>query len=124
MLKTQENAKKPDKEGHIIYSTYVTKEIFFCKRARPDIDQAVQLLSSGVKDNNEGHGKKLLRFMSSLKGAIKDVLMSEDDDTNNLTWYIDVELSVHADMKSHTGAVFTMRKGAIISSYTKEKVNA
>ena len=62
--------------------------------------------------------------MSSLKGAIKDVLMSEDDDTNNLTWYIDVELSVHADMKSHTGAVFTMRKGAIISSYTKEKVNA
>ena len=38
-------------------------------------------------------------------------------------WYIDVALSVHVNMKSHTGAVFTMEKGDIIISPTKEKIN-
>jgi hypothetical protein len=41
-----------------------------------------------------------------------------------LTWYIDVAFAVHGDMKSHTGAVFTMGKGAIIGSSTKQKVNS
>ena len=47
--------------------------------------------------------------------------MLEADDTYTLMWYINVALTVHADMKSHTGAVFTMGKGAIISSSTKKK---
>jgi hypothetical protein len=41
-----------------------------------------------------------------------------------LTWYIDAAFAVHADMRSHTGAIFTMGKGAIISSSTKQKVNS
>ena len=47
----------------------------------------------------------------------------EADDTNNFTWYIDVSLAAHADMKSHTGAIFTMVKVVIISSSTKQKEN-
>jgi hypothetical protein len=65
-----------------------------------------------------------LRVLSFLKGTITDVLMLEADDTNILTWYIDAAFAVHADMKSHTGAVFTMGKGDIISSSTKQKVNS
>jgi hypothetical protein len=98
--------------------------MFLCKRARPDIDQGITFLSSRVKEANEGDWKKLLRVMGFLKGTIIDVLKLEANDTNTLTWYIDAAFTVHADMKSHTGAVFTMGKGAIIGSSTKQKVNS
>jgi hypothetical protein len=98
--------------------------MFLCKRARPDIEPAIAILSSRVKEANEGDWAKLLRVMSYLKGTINDVLTLEADDTNTLTWYIDAAFAVHPDMKSHTGAMFTMGKGAIISSSSKQKVNS
>ncbi len=48
----------------------------------------------------------------------------EADDTNTLTWYIDAAFAVHANMRSHTGAIFTMGKGAIIGGSNKQKVNS
>ena len=58
-----------------------------------------------------------------MKGTISNALILEANNTNNLTWYIDLALSVHADMKSHTGAVCTVVKGAIISISTKQTEN-
>jgi hypothetical protein len=100
------------------------KSMFLCKRARPDIDQGIAFLSSRVKETNEGDWNKLLRVLGFLKGTINDVLKLEADNTNTLTWYIDAAFAVHADMKSHTGAVFTIGKGAIIGSSTKQRVNS
>jgi hypothetical protein len=48
-------------------------------------------------------------------------LKLEANDTNTLTWYIG--FTVHAAMKSHTGAMFTMGEGAISGSSRKQKVN-
>ena len=61
--------------------------------------------------------------MSFLKGNINDLLVFEADNTNTLKWNIDVYLAVQADMKSHTGVVFTMGKGTIIRSSTNQEVN-
>jgi hypothetical protein len=123
LLKVQQDAKKLEEERRSIFHTFVMKAMFLCKRARPDIDQAIAFLSSRVRDANEGDWSKLLRVLGFLKGTIEDVLTLEADDTNTLTWYVDVAFAVHADMKSHTGAIFTMGKGAILSSSTKQKVN-
>jgi hypothetical protein len=98
--------------------------MFLCKRARPDVNPAIGFLSSRVKGPNEGDWSKLQKVLGFLKGTIDDVLTLETDDTQTLTWYIDAAFAVHADMKSHTGAVFTMGKGAIISDSLKQKVNA
>jgi hypothetical protein len=122
LLKVQLDAKKLEEERRSIFHTFVMKAMFLCKRARPDIDQAISFLSSRVRDANEGDWNKLLRVLGFLKGTIEDVLTLEADDTNTLTWYVDVAFAVHADMKSHTGAIFTMGKGAILSSSTKQKV--
>jgi hypothetical protein len=62
--------------------------------------------------------------MGYLKGTREDVLTLEADNCQTLTWYIDVAFAVHADMKSQTGAVFTMGKGSIISDSLKQKVNS
>ena len=61
--------------------------------------------------------------MSFLKETINYVLTLEADDTNTLTWYIDVALAVHGDMKIHIEEVLTMRKGEIIISSANKKVN-
>ena len=45
------------------------------------------------------------------------------NDTNTLMWYIDVALSVHANMKSHMGMELTIGKGLIISRSTTQEVN-
>jgi hypothetical protein len=124
LLKVQKDAKKLEEERRSIFHTYVMKAMFLCKRARPDIDQGITFPTSRVKDANKGDWNKLLRVLSFLKGTINDVLKLEADDTNTLTWYIDAAFTVNADMKSHTGAVFTMGKGAIIGSSTKQKVNS
>jgi hypothetical protein len=65
-----------------------------------------------------------LRVLGFLQGTIDDILTLEADDTNTLTWYINAVFAVHSDMKSHTGAVFTMGKGAIFRSSTKQKLNS
>eukprot|EP00957_Ditylum_brightwellii_P105411 8036183-Ditylum_brightwellii.AAC.1 len=62
-------------------------------------------------------------MLGFLKGLIEDVLMLEADDSQTLTWHIDVLFTVHANMKSHTGATFTLGKGSISSDLTKQKVN-
>jgi hypothetical protein len=85
---------------------------------------AIGFLSSRVKQPNEGDWNKLLRILSFLKGTIDDVLTLEADDTQTLKWYIDAAFAVHTDMKSQTGAIFTLGKGAVSSSSTKQKVNS
>ena len=69
-----------------------------CKREQPDIDQAIVFLSLRVKDANEGYWKKVLRVMSVLKGPINNIITLEADYINTLTWYINVELAVKADI--------------------------
>ena len=46
------------------------------------------------------------------------------DDTGTIKWYIDVAYAVHPDMRSHTGAIMTLGKGAVTSVSSKQKVNA
>ena len=100
------------------------KVMFLCKRARPDIEPAVSYLSTRTSKPNESDWLKLLRMMSFLKGTRDDVLTLEVSDLQVLFWYVDAAFVVHQDMKSHTGIIFTLGKGAIISGSTKQKVNS
>eukprot|EP00957_Ditylum_brightwellii_P174123 13257467-Ditylum_brightwellii.AAC.1 len=63
-------------------------------------------------------------MLGFLRVSIDDVLTLEADDSQTLTWHIDASFTVHVDMKSHIGAMFTLGKGAISSNSTKQKVNA
>eukprot|EP00957_Ditylum_brightwellii_P176642 13453896-Ditylum_brightwellii.AAC.1 len=59
--------------------------------------------------------------MGFLLYIINDILSLEADDSQTLTWYNNAAFAVHPDMKSHTGATFTLGKGAICSDSTKQK---
>jgi hypothetical protein len=124
LFKINEDAKKLDDKRKAILHTFVMKAMFLCKRARPDITTAISFLSTRVKDPNEGDWDKFVRVLGFLKHTKEDILTLEADNTQTLTWHIDAAFAVHHDMRSHTGATFTLGKGAIMADSTKQKVNS
>ena len=62
-------------------------------------------------------------MMKYLKGTRKLVLRLEASKCNFLKWYVDASYTVHKDMKSHTGGMLTMGKGAVCGISKKQKLN-
>jgi len=119
-----ESSPKLDDEKRAIHHTFVMKNMFMVKRGRSDVLPGVAFLSSRVREPNLGDWAKLVRLLGFLKKTREDVLTLEADDTQSLYWMIDASFGVHSEFKSHTGAIFTMGKGAVIFDSTKQKVNS
>lgn len=101
------------------------KNVFLCKRGRPDIEVAVSFLSGRVNFATEQDRNKLCRLMNFLVTATNDVNTLEVDDSGTLHWYIYAAFAVHeADVKSQNGSMFTLGKGSIINGSSKQKKNA
>eukprot|EP00978_Attheya_sp_CCMP212_P029180 scaffold102979_cov38-Attheya_sp.AAC.2 len=47
----------------------------------------------------------------------------EADKLNILKWWVDTAYAVHLDMKSHTGGVLSLGKGAVYAASKKQKLN-
>ena len=47
----------------------------------------------------------------------------EDLKTAQSRWWVDASYATHDDMKSHTGGVMTLGKGAIYGSSTRQRIN-
>ena len=124
LFKVIEKEKKLNEKERKIFHTFVMKSMFLCKRARPDISPGITFLSGRVKEPNIGDWNKLVKVLVFLQSTIDDVLTLEADDLQTLKWYIDAAFAVHADMRSHTGGMLTLGKGAVISDSTKQKTNA
>jgi hypothetical protein len=106
-----------------VFHTFVAKGLFLCKRARPDIQQAISVLCTRVKDPNQADWEKLMRVMKYLNGTRDKYLSLSADDPRVVKWYVDTSFAVHPDFKSHTGAVMVLGKGAIQSIARKQRMN-
>jgi hypothetical protein len=119
----EESPKLPEDKAKVFH-TFVMKGMFLCKRARQDLLPGIVFLATRVRDPNQSDWKKLLRLMNYLKATKCEVAQMSADGSHTVKWYVDSSFAVHKDMRSHTGAVMTLGKGAIISDSTKQKVNA
>jgi hypothetical protein len=106
-----------------MYHHNTAKLLFLCKRARPDVQPAVGLLPTRVKAPDTDDYKKLGRTLKYLRGTLYMPLMLKAEDINIIKWYVDASFAVHPNMKSHTGGVFTLGKGVIYGTSTKQKIN-
>ena len=61
--------------------------------------------------------------MCYLSATKNEILKISIDDSNEIRWWVDASYAVHPDMRSHTGAVMSMGKGAMQSRSTKQKIN-
>jgi hypothetical protein len=104
---------KLDTKRSEIFHTFVAKGLFLCKRARPNIQQAILVLCTRVRDPNQADWEKLMRVMEYLNGTKGENLTLSADYLRVVKWYVDASFAVHPDFKSHTSAMMTLGKGAI-----------
>jgi hypothetical protein len=101
----------------------VAKGLFLCKRARPDIQQAILVLCTRVKDPNQADWEKLMRVMKYLNGTKGENLTLSADNLRVVKCYVSASFAVHPDFQSHTGTMMTPGKGAMQSIARKQKMN-
>ena len=105
------------------FHTITAKGLFVCKRARPDIQTVIEVLTTRVQEPDNDDWLKLKRLIEYLNTTKDLYLTLEADNTNILKWYIDASYAVRLDMKSHTGGALIMGKGAVYSTSVKQKLN-
>jgi hypothetical protein len=112
-----------DKATVDFFHHYVAKPLFLCKRARPDIQTAVAFLTTRVKAPDQDGYKKLSRVLKYLRGTQDMSLTLEADNMAVTKWCVDGSYAVHPDMKSHTGGMLSMGKGAVYGTSIRQKLN-
>ena len=60
-------------------------------------------------------------FLNTTK---KDVLTLRSNKSHKVEFYVDAAYAVHPDMKSQTGIVMTMGKGALLSACIRQRMNS
>ena len=101
----------------------VAKLLFLCKRARPDLQTAVAFLCTQVMTPDEDDYKKLARVMRYLRATARLPLTLEADSLQVIKWWIDGAFATHPDMRSHTGGMLSLGKGAVYGASTRQKLN-
>ncbi len=123
LFKIRDKGEQLTREQKDIFHTTVAKCLFLCLRARPDIQLAVNFLTTRVKNPDEDDWKKLKRVISYLSGTRDLYLTIRMDDSKTIKWYADASYAVHKDYRSHTGGIMTLGEGAVISRSNKQKLN-
>ena len=57
------------------------------------------------------------------RGTVDIALTLEADSLQLMKWWIDASYAVHPDMKSRTGGAFSLGKGVIYGTSTRQKIN-
>jgi hypothetical protein len=112
-----------DKELAEFFHHVVAQLLFLCKRARPDIQTAISFLCTRVKQPDADDYKKLSRVIRYLRGTLNLNLTLEANDAKIMKWWVDASYGVHHDMKSHTGGIMSLGKGATYATSTRQKLN-
>ena len=123
LFEVRDNAEKLDAEKAEEFHHVVAKGLFLCKRARDDIQPTIAFLTTRVKEPDQDDWNKLLRLLRFLKATQNVVKTLEISNLGIVQWWADAAFGVHIDMKSHTGGVMSMGKGAVQSISQKQKLN-
>ena len=110
-------------EKKYIFHHITAQILFLSKRTRPDIQIAVAFLSTRVSRPDIHDWKKLGRVIRYLRSNKELPLTLESISFNEIKWWADGAFAVHDDMRSHTGSVMTLGKGAAFSTSRKQKLN-
>jgi Reverse transcriptase (RNA-dependent DNA polymerase) len=122
LFDVNDKCKKLDVQEASVFHQVTAKLLFLCKRARPDIQTAIAFLATRVKGPDEDDQKKLWRVLAYLNGTKELALTLEVEDLSVQKWWIDGSYAIHRDMRSHTGGVMSLGKGAVYSVSTRQKL--
>jgi hypothetical protein len=123
LFKTRECAAKLSMELSEFFHSNVAKLLYLALRARPDILVAVAFLTTRVSSPDIDDLGKLKRVMRYLRDTRNLALTLEASGDGAIRWWVDASFGVHPNMRSHTGAVMSLGKGAVYGMSSKQKIN-
>ena len=123
LFEVNESADKLHETTAQLFHHNVAKLLFLCKRARPDVQAAVAFLTTRVQKPDVDDYKKLRRGLQYLRATVDLPLTLEADNAHIVKWWVDASFAVHPDMKSHTGGMMSLGKGAAYGTSTRQKLN-
>ena len=114
---------KLDDELRQTFHSSVQTCLYLSGKTRPDIQCAVNYLTTRVKEPTEDDLSKLMKVVKYLNGTIELGITLGGDDKGNIDFkaYTDAAYGVHADAKSHSGIYFTLRLCPILWKSIKQK---
>ena len=112
----------PEEQRKLLHSI-TAKLLYVGKRARPDILVPISFLTSRVTTADLDDWKKLKRLLCYLLCTIDLPLILGIDDLCVVHTWVDASFATHHDMRSHTGGVISMGKGALYASSKRQKLN-
>ena len=122
-IREEGDAKYLEEDKADAFHSVVAMLLFLCMRARRDVQTAVSFLTTRVQKPDEDDWGKLKRVLKYLKGTMYMKLTLEVDNLSILKWWIDASHNVHMDCRGHTGTMFSLGRGAVLSSSMKQKMN-
>ena len=122
LFEVDKNSSELDVEGKRLFHSVTATLLYIAKRTRPDILLPVNLMCTRVQSPSQKDYSTLLRIIKYLKGTKDDCLTLQADDNYLVTCYADASYGVHTDMKSHSGMVLTIGRGAIICKSSKQHI--
>lgn len=126
LFQVRDDAVKLSEKKAKVFHNFAARGLFATKRSRPDIHTAIAFLTTRVREPDEDDWKKLQRMMRNLQGTLDLVLTLSGDETDivkYIEWWIDGAHTVHSNCRSQTGATCSLRKGCLMSTSTKQKLN-
>ena len=107
------------------FHSTVAKLLYIAKRTRGDILLPVNYLCSRVLCPNQDDLVKLeriLRYLNATKDMVLELTMlTNEDDSVDLNFYVDASYATHSDMKSHSGVSASIGSGSLYVASTKQK---
>ena len=97
--------------------------LFAAKRARRDIQVAVENLCTRLKCPTELDYRKLRKLIKYIRITIHLPLIIGWDQSGELVWSVDESFAVHKDFRSHTGGFLSLGTGSLLSMSMKQKLN-
>jgi len=101
--------KFPEDKAQLFLSL-VAKLLYLCRHTRQDIQTAVAFLSTRAKDPDEDDYKKLTKVMQYIRNT--KFLTLAIKPSADPKWWVDILYDLHLDMRSHTGVIMSVGKGA------------
>lgn len=118
------NCEKLTEDRRKLLHSITAKLLYVGKRARPDILVPISFLTSRVTMADVDDWKKLKRLLCYLYHTKSLQLVLGIDNLCIVHTWVDASFATHPNMRSHTGGVISMGKGAFYASSKRQKLNA
>ena len=119
----RDGATKLDEGRRKVFHSVFARLLLVGVKARPDISVALNFLGRRTACADEDDWVKLERLLSYLQNTKSMPLTLGIDDLQVIKWWADAAFAVHPDMKSHSGVLGSLGRGAIFARSVTQRLN-